>query len=136
MQALARTVDVQFTYGMDLPTKLSQLMEARRVSQADVARAAGMAQTAISRVLGGKQRLYLDQAAQIADYLGVSVDYLADDSLDEPPRGPELSEDERVILRMARVLGAEKAIRRLVDPPILGTNRQMGLTTDPGDPDD
>lgn len=95
------------------------LMEERRLSQADVARAAGLQQTAVSRILNGKQRLYLDQAKRIADFLGVPVSYLADDDADAPKSDPGLSEADRTILAMARVLGHEAAMLRLMSPPVI-----------------
>jgi transcriptional regulator with XRE-family HTH domain len=122
MVPLAITATEGFSYGMELVQKLTRLMEARRLSQADVARAAGMQQTAISRVLSGKQRLYLDQAQRIADFLSVGVDYLADDTQDEPrPLNPEssLTEDERAILRLSRLLDPEQALLRLATEPVV-----------------
>jgi transcriptional regulator with XRE-family HTH domain len=109
---------------MDLPAKIAQLMSRRRVSQVELASAAGMQQNSVSRVLNGKQRLYLDQAKRIASYLDVSVEYLADDTLDvpPPPTGPDgLTDDERHVLTIARHLGVREAIDRLllhrVEPP-------------------
>jgi hypothetical protein len=82
---------------------------------------------------GADPRLSVIRA--ISQVYCVPVPYLCDDGeVDPSASAVRPSEDERVILRMARVLGTDRAIKRLVDPPILGTAREMGLLPSPDDP--
>jgi hypothetical protein len=62
----------------------------------------------------GKRRPYLDQGLRLAQTLGISLDYLANDDLDEPP-GVEFSADERALVSVYRAKGLdfEEAVRRL-----------------------
>lgn len=98
--------------------KIKTLMRERRMSQADLAEASGMPQARVSKILAGEGRIYADQAAAWAKVFGVSLDYLADDTLDAPP--PELSHEDRTILDLARVLGYQRALLRLATEPLIG----------------
>lgn len=99
---------------MKLGEKILAGIAAKRWSQSDLARATGLNPTTVSRAVNGEGKLYLEQARRIAEALGVSLDYLADDSLDAPPTGPELTEQEAYILSTARRLGYDVAERRLL----------------------
>jgi transcriptional regulator with XRE-family HTH domain len=71
----------------------------------------------IGRWLKGKAGgAKLEDVLKVASHLGLPINYLCDDALDRPP-GEDLTEDERVVLRIAREIGPDRAIRRLVDPP-------------------
>ncbi len=98
---------------MDFPLKLRRLMGLRRLSQAEVAEALGVHQTLVSRWARGINVPDIAQARRLADVLGVSLDYLGRDELDEPPE-PELGEDERALLVLVRELGPKEARRRLM----------------------
>ena len=115
------TGDSPFSCGMELPRKIAVRMEEMRLSQADLARATGIAQNSISRVLSGKQRLYLDQAKRIADFLSLPLDYIADDELDQPRAGVGLTDQESFLLRVVRELGYEESKARLLGPPRIET---------------
>lgn len=110
-------------YGdMDFPAKLALLIAQRNTSQSRLSRDTGLSQSAISLMTKGEQRPYLDQGLRLARALRVSLDFLADDDLDQPPR-PELTDDERVIVSVVRAAGlsSDAAIRALWrardDPP-------------------
>jgi transcriptional regulator with XRE-family HTH domain len=94
-----------------LAEKLSRLI----TNQSALARQTGLSQSTISEATSGKRRLFFDQVALIARTLGVSLDYLADDSQDEPPQRGGPQDDEVYILRVVRSLGidADEAVRRL-----------------------
>ena len=98
--------------------KILRRMEERGLTQADLARLTKLHPTAVSRVLRGEQRLYVDQALRVAIALDLPLDYLADDSLESPPPSPTLTPDEDACLRLVRVLGAQQALQRLANPSL------------------
>jgi hypothetical protein len=58
-------------------------------------------------------------ARALARALGVSLDYLADDALDEPPPSEERSEADAMILALARRWGYERAVLQLAESPVI-----------------
>jgi hypothetical protein len=70
----------------------------------------------MSRILSGAQEPKLGLAHVLAKTLGVSLDYLVDDSLEAAPSGQMavLTEDESTILKIVRRLGTSEAIDRLL----------------------
>ena len=69
----------------------------------------------ISRILAGKSRPGLENAFRLARAVGVSLDFLADDSLETDPleHDDPLSADERELLDLAHGIGAARAARIL-----------------------
>ena len=57
--------------------RLKDIRESRNMSQDDIARQIGVSQQFISRVEKGNKSISLDLAAEIADYLNVSLDEIA-----------------------------------------------------------
>lgn len=102
-----------------MQTKILRAMDKKGIKASQLSRATKIHQTSISRFFADDQRLYWDQIKAIADALDLSLDYLADDALDEPPSSPQLSPDEEACLRAIRVLGAQKALERLLRPELI-----------------
>ena len=117
---------------MELKIKLKNLMNSKGLNGQRLARLSQVSDSEISRILQGKSRPGLDNALRLAQALGVSLDYLADDTLDVEPPAPAdaLSPEERralsliqkigctevlTILENLRFLGYEAAMKRLVD---------------------
>jgi transcriptional regulator with XRE-family HTH domain len=94
---------------MGFAEKLTLLIERTGKNQSRLQRETGLAQTAISAMTLGQRRPYMDQALLLARALGVPLDYLADDSIDEVPT-PEVSKDELPLLRLYRRLKADLPI--------------------------
>jgi len=77
-----------------------------------LARLSSVSDSEISRILQGKSRPGLDNAFRLAKAVGVSLDFLADDSLDAEPTPPsdKLSSEERKILSIAQKIGSADVV--------------------------
>lgn len=108
-------------WGMTFSQKLRILCKERDMKQAAVKRAVGdVSKDTVNRWFRGQATPDIREGVVIARLLGVPLDYLADDELDEPPRA-ETSEDERALIDLYHALKLTKfeALRRLAgSPPI------------------
>lgn len=95
--------------------KVSRLLDERGMIPADLTRLTGIPSGRLSKLAQGQGQLRIPEALRIARALQVSLDFLADDAATNPE--PQLSEDDRVILIIARDLGPTEARRRLLRPP-------------------
>lgn len=117
--------------------KLYQQMVQKGFKQQRLAEASGVSDSEVSRILNGKSRPGLENAFRLARALGVSLDYLADDSLDADPSRPSdpISAGEREILELAQALGLRQARRILETAGDLGyevaKNRLLGAPMKP-----
>jgi transcriptional regulator with XRE-family HTH domain len=89
------------------------------LDQSALASKIGLSKSSISRILSGAQEPKLRLAYDLAKALGVTLDYLVDDS---PEVGPTdqlvmVTEDELTILKIVRHLGANASIARLLNAP-------------------
>lgn len=81
----------------------------------------------ISRILAGKSRPGLENAFRLAKAVGVSLDFLADDSLESDPAGRSdpLSVEEREVLEIARAIGCSRSVRILENIRFVGYEAAM-----------
>ena len=117
---------------MKLDEKLHKQMLLKGLNGQKLARLSLVSDSEISRILAGKSLPGLENAFRLAKAVGVSLDYLADDSLEsEPAKTSDVTSDlERGLLRtgrdlgireasqlleVARFVGYETAMRRLLD---------------------
>ena len=114
---------------MRFEEKLRKQMILKGLNQQRLAASAGVSNSEVSRILGGKSQPGLTNAIRLARAVGVSLDYLADDDLyddgaasaETPGERAEVLEvagdlgyrQARHLLESARILGYEVAIRRL-----------------------
>ncbi|WZO99044.1 helix-turn-helix transcriptional regulator [Isosphaeraceae bacterium EP7] len=125
---------------MKLAEKLYKHMHALGMNQQKLARVSGISDSEVSRVMSGKSQPGLENAWKLAKALNVSVDFLADDKLDEDPGvarpgASALPEAEEQLLKIARQVGLfqaaqvlgllrfidfDVAMRRLVDARVAG----------------
>ena len=129
---------------MILKEKLQMLMARYGLNGQKLARLSQVSDSEISRILQGKSRPGLDNAFRLARAVNVTLDYLADDSLDaEPPQPADhLTPEERRLLAVAqkigygevltlleniRFLGYEVAMSRLVGgKPVIEIEKEVG----------
>ena len=112
--------------------KLGQKMLQLGLNGQKLARKSDVSDSEISRIMNGKSLPGLENAIALARAVNVSLDYLADDTLEVDPNHPKESADERetaiqrlareigykdaeYILEYTRIIGYEVAMRRLVE---------------------
>jgi transcriptional regulator with XRE-family HTH domain len=107
---------------MELKDKLQMLMARHNLNGQKLARLSRVSDSEISRILQGKSRPGLDNAHRLAKAVGVSLDFLADDTLDaEPPRpGDNLSPEERKVLALSQKIGSAQVVTILENIRFLG----------------
>jgi transcriptional regulator with XRE-family HTH domain len=112
---------------MDAMAKIEKLLGAKRWKQNAFEKAAVLAENRISKWKDGQGEPTLRQAYRMARLLGVPLDYLADDALQEPSSSG-LTDDERAILDLFRALGLDRAegLRRLATPAAPGGQMASG----------
>lgn len=101
---------------MGYPEKLKRLCALRGMDQSQLAEKLNVPKSTISRIFSGSRELKLGLAREMARELGVTLDYLVDDSLDEPltDQYVMVTEDEFTLLKLVRRLGMEVALSRLL----------------------
>jgi transcriptional regulator with XRE-family HTH domain len=107
---------------MELKQKLQLLMARKSLNGQKLARLSQVSDSEISRILQGKSRPGLDNALRLAQAVGVSLDFLADDKLETEPSPPEdaLSSEERKLLSVCQKLGCTEALAILENVRFLG----------------
>lgn len=122
---------------MELKQKLQMLMKARNLNGQKLARLSRVSDSEISRILQGKSRPGLDNALKLAQAVGVSLDYLADDTVETEPTAVEnaLSAEDHKLLAACRRIGPEEVQRILEIVRILGYDvamaRLLGMASRP-----
>jgi len=112
---------------MELKIKLQNLMTRRGLNGQKLARLSQVSDSEISRILQGKSRPGLDNALRLAQAVGVSLDYLADDRLDAEPTEPPdaLSAEERRVLGVIQKMGCSEMLTILETVRFLGYEAAM-----------
>jgi transcriptional regulator with XRE-family HTH domain len=113
---------------MILKDKLQMLMTRHRLNGQKLARQAQVSDSEISRILQGKSRPGLDNAYRLAKAVGVSLDFLADDSLDidtTTQPADNLTTEERKILSIAQKIGWAEVLIILETIRFLGYDLAM-----------
>ncbi len=118
---------------MTFAEKVYKQMLVRGLNQQRLAQLSSVSDSEVSRVLRGKSSPSLEYAHRLAKALGVSLDYLADDTLVADPAFAEPRQEaaDREILELARDLGHRQARRVLETTLDLGyevaTRRLLGV---------
>lgn len=107
--------------------KLAQKILQLGLNGQKLARKSDVSDSEISRIMNGKSLPGLENAISLARAVGVSLDYLADDTLDADPAQPKQSADERetTIQRLAREIGFKQAEYILEYTRIIGYDVAM-----------
>jgi transcriptional regulator with XRE-family HTH domain len=110
---------------MEFREKLRRAMQRQGLNQQQLARKAGVSDSEVSRILGGKSRPGLDNALRLARAVGVSLDFLADEAEEvDPSRGPD-SAWEQEVLEQARAVGLKSASQVLLAVKTLGLEESL-----------
>ena len=114
--------------------KLMTAMLRRGLNQHRLAALADVSNSEVSRILNNKSSPSLEYASRLCRILEISLDFLADETRDEPetiPVGPPTSLQEREILEDADLLGWKEARHLLETANLLGyetaIHRLLGL---------
>lgn len=112
---------------MELKQKLQMLMKRQNLNGQRLARLSQVSDSEISRILQGKSRPGLDNALRLAQAVGVSLDYLADDNVEAEPSPPEdaLCPEDHKLLALCNRIGGEEVHRILEIVRILGYDAAM-----------
>src|SRR4051794_26045699 len=110
-----------------LQRKLLSQMVRRGLNGQKLAKISKVSDSEISRILAGKSRPGLENAFRLAKAVGVSLDYLADDSLETDPAkaADPMSPEEREVLDLAHAIGCSRATRVLENIRIVGYELAM-----------
>lgn len=108
---------------MGYSDKLNRLCLLRGMDQITLAQKVGISKSSMSRILNGAQEPKLLLAAKLASVLGVTLDFLINDSDDVESAGnvQELTGEQITILSIVERLGYDVAIDRLlaVNSPVM-----------------
>jgi transcriptional regulator with XRE-family HTH domain len=112
---------------MRLKEKLQILMARHSLNGQKLAKLSQVSDSEISRILQGKSRPGLDNAFRLAKSVNVSLDFLADDSLDmdASQSGDLMSPDERKVLNLTQKVGAAEVVAILEIVRFLGYDVAM-----------
>src|SRR4051812_48022484 len=116
---------------MGYTDRLQRLCALRGVDQAVLAERLGVSRSSISRILGGQQEPKLSLAYQLAQELGVTLDYLMDEGVRDEGATQlvGVSDEELTILRIVRRLGPGPALDRLLGVTTPGDGPSNGVRT-------
>jgi transcriptional regulator with XRE-family HTH domain len=97
---------------MTFADKLLTQMSRKGFNQQKLAKASRVSDSEVSRILAGKSQPGLENAFRLARAVGVSLDFLADETLDLDPLQTiaPASQVERELLEVAQKLGHLKAL--------------------------
>lgn len=97
----------------DVAKRILEAMATAKMNQAQLAEAVGTTPARVSDWKAGKSRPTIDQLANVAKVLGVSVDYLL--GVSDEPRPDASTADMAVVAVLIRSLNltTEEAVRRL-----------------------
>jgi plasmid maintenance system antidote protein VapI len=112
---------------MRLKEKLQILMARHSLNGQKLAKLSQVSDSEISRILQGKSRPGLDNAFRLAKSVNVSLDFLADDSLDmdASQSGDLMSPDERKVLNLTQKVGGAEVVAILEIVRFLGYDVAM-----------
>lgn len=105
---------------MRFEEKLRKEMLLKGFNQQRLARASGVSDSEVSRILAGKSQPGLENALKLARAVGVSLDYLADDRVDADPAREPGSAWQQGLLEVAGELGLRNATQLLATAQALG----------------
>lgn len=113
---------------MNVAEKIYKQMVVKGMNQKALARASGISDSEVSRILRGKSSPSLEYASRMARALGVSLDYLGDETKvdDTSASDRETGQLNRELGELVENLGARRARRLLETAADLGFELAIG----------
>lgn len=105
-------MDLMASVTMTFSSKLRGLLKERGWTQGNLAELLETSQSQVSDWMRDKTLPSIPSGLKLARILGVTMDFLFDDTIVELPK-PELTSEERTLLAVIRRLGTEEVIVRL-----------------------
>ena len=107
--------------------KLGQKILQMGLNGQKLARKSDVSDSEISRIMNGKSLPGLENAMALARALEVSLDYLADDAIDQDPTRPQesTSEMEGAVLKIVREVGLMQSFNLLENARIISYEMAM-----------
>jgi transcriptional regulator with XRE-family HTH domain len=119
---------------MGYSEKLQKLCALRSLDQSTLATRVGLSKSSISRIISGVQEPKLRLAHDLAKALGVTLDYLVEDAAEVGQHLVTVTEEELIVLKIVRRLGANEAIDRLLNVALVSQGAEArGATGTNGD---
>jgi transcriptional regulator with XRE-family HTH domain len=115
-----KAIDMATCVDMRFAEKVNRRLAELGWNDSRLAIEAKVSTSAVGKWTDGESLPRIDLAIRVARALGISLDYLADDALDEPPPATEeRSEADAMILALAKTWGYAQAAKRLqvIQPP-------------------
>lgn len=99
---------------MEMLDKILRTAKEQRLNQGELERAARLSANRISKLKKQGGDLSAGEVYRVARVLGVSTDYLLDESLTSPKTAAGLTEEQARVLMIAETLGYGVALSRLL----------------------
>jgi len=114
-------------FTLRLKDKLLTAMARQGLNGQKLAQRSKVSDSEISRILSGQSTPGLENAYRLARAVGVSLDFLADDSLEDDPLGATdpVTPEERRLLELSQRLGMPRAVLLLENIRIIGYEMAM-----------
>lgn len=107
-------MELTILWGMKMIEKLEILLREKGLTQASLEQRVMLSENRISKWKNGTGEPTGRQALRMARILGVPVEYLLDDEMDELPQAPPESSREMMVWEFVREIGADEAWKILV----------------------
>lgn len=113
---------------MEVAEKVKKLMTERGLNQSDLAAMVGVSRQKMSLFLDGNAGLKPYQLLRMARGLGVDLEYLVDDNMNDPRPSSFLASDERAVLEVYRALRPQLDQTRAIRALSAASNAELSIS--------
>lgn len=114
---IANTACQGIYVAMKVNEKIRLLCRLRKLKGKDLASALDVHPSTVSRWLGGKSEPDIRMFLRLARTLEVPMEFFVDEEMEEVPNWDSLTGKERALIEAAKVVGYDRAMRRLMNVP-------------------